>query len=145
MAHRLPEVRAPEPTLRFLPRGTALVQDYRALLETGTNRFHGWQWDGSLGPEFKDTITGQTMRHGGRVKLVDVVVTVLPGDPHRKEYIQHAKDGDFWVADEVTAAACDVPLEAHFLDEHPETAAALKPKAVESKPALVSLESQPDK
>jgi hypothetical protein len=123
MAHRIPEPVAPEPVLRVLPRGTALVQDYRALHETGTNRFHGWQFDGTLGPEFRDNLTGQMTRHGGRVKQTDAVVEVSPSDPWRGEYVRHVQQGDLWAADPETAAACGVAFEPHFAGEHPAASA----------------------
>lgn len=130
MAHRIAEKVPADPPLRVLPRGTALVQDYRSLIETGTNRFHGWKWDGTLGPEFeyKDA-KGETRktRHGGRVKHVDQVVVILPDDPHRAEYLRHLRDGDLWAADEATAQAAGVPFEPEFLGEHPEVSGRLAP------------------
>ena len=126
MAHRLPDPRRPLPPLRVLPRGLATVQDYAALMDprAGINRFHGWRFDGTLGPEFVDPVDGQTKRHGGRVKLVDEVVTIAPGDPHRAEYIKHLKAGDLWAADAATAQEAGVPFEPHFLGEHPLTSKA---------------------
>lgn len=124
MAHRIPEARAPEAVLRVLPRGTALVQDYRALMEGGVNRFHGWKFDATLGPEFVDQKDKQTKRHGGRVKQVDAVIEIAADDPFRAEYIRHLKDGDLWAADEPTARAAGLPFEPHFAGEHPKTSAA---------------------
>lgn len=132
MAHRIQAAEPAKAPLRVLPRGTALVQDYRALHETATNRFHGWKFDPTLGPEFKDE-KGQTKRHGGRVKQVDVVVEISPDDPYYGEYVRHLKDGDLWAADEATAQAACVPLEHHFQGEHPETTAKLAPKSKPSK------------
>lgn len=121
MAHRLPEAQPADPPLRVLSRGTAQVQDYLALEETGTNRFHGWRFDASLGPEFEDTITKQKLRHGGRRKLVDHVIEIPADSKHRQEYILHLRLGDLWPADVETARAAGVPFEPHFMGEHPAT------------------------
>lgn len=123
MAHRIPEARAPQVPLRVLPRGTALVQDYRALVDAGTNRFHGWRWDGTAGPEFVDPTDKQTKRHGGRVKQTDQVVEIAADDPYRGEYLKHLQAGDLWAADEATAREAGVPFEPHFAGEHPKTSA----------------------
>lgn len=123
MAHRIPEKQAPLAPLRVLSRGTAIVSDYRALMEARVNRKVGWRFNGSLGPEFQDTSTGQTKRHGARVKSVDDVFVVQPDDPFRGEYVKHVQQGDLWAADPETAAACGVAFEPHFGGEHPKTSA----------------------
>jgi hypothetical protein len=124
MAQRIADPsNVPDQPLRVLPRGLALVQDYRALIEAQTNRFIGWKWDGSLGPEFVDS-TGRKTNHGGRVKQVDEVVTIAADDPHRSEYMRHLRDGDLWPADEATARAAGIAFEVHFMGEHPGVAAA---------------------
>ncbi len=89
MAHRLPEIVAKRAPLHVMPRGTATVQDYGALMDerASVNRKLGWQWDGTLGPTFRDPADGQTRRHGGRVKLVDAVVSIAGDDPHIDTYI----------------------------------------------------------
>jgi hypothetical protein len=125
MAHRIQEAAKPAPTLRFLPRGTAAVQDYAALMRPPhVNRFLGWRWDGTLGVEVDEVdaqgrATGRKLRTGGRAKLVDQVIVVGPSDPHRHEYVQHARSGDLWCADAATAATCGLPFEPHFGGEHP--------------------------
>jgi hypothetical protein len=130
MAHRIPEKTEALSPLRVLPRGTALVQDYRALHDTLTTRFHGWKWDGKLGPEVLDPAgKGTGKHHGGRVKQTDKVVEIAADDPYRTEYVRHLKDGDLWAADFETARAAGVPFEPDFLDEHPATTAALKKPA----------------
>lgn len=125
MAHRIPEIVAPRPPLHVLPRGTACVTDYAALMDerASVNRKIGWQWDGSLGPEFTDPRSGQKMRHGGRRKLVDQITTIAGDDAHYAEYVRHLKEGDLWAADPDTARAAGVPFEPHFLGEHPATSA----------------------
>ena len=123
MAHRIPEPVKSLPPLRVLPRGLARVQDYRALVEAGVNRFHGWRFDATLGPLQEVPGRGK-VRPGGRVKGVDAVVEIPSDDPYRQEYVKHLRDGDLWAADEATAAAAGVPFEPHFLGEHPETSAA---------------------
>lgn len=125
MAHRIPEARVPVAVLRVLPRGTARVQDFRALMETGTNRFVGWKFDRALGPEFVDPKDKQTKRHGGRVKQVDAVVEIAADDPFRTEYLKALRSGDLWAADEATAREARVPFEPCFLGEHPKTSSAL--------------------
>lgn len=119
---RLPEVRLPDPPLHVLPRGTATVTDYAALMDprASVNRKVGWAWDASLGPEFADR-DGTTKRHGGRRKLVDAVVTIAGDDPYRDEYVKALRAGDLWAADPETARAAGVAFEPHFLGEHPET------------------------
>jgi len=134
MAHRLNQDGPAPCVLRVLPRGTALVQDYRALMETRTNRFHGWRWDGKLGPEFVDPVDGMKKNHGGRVKKIDEVVEIAADDPHRQEYLRHLRDGDLWAADEATAAAAGVSFEPHFLDEHPKLAEKLRATTVAEQP-----------
>ena len=121
MAHRIPEPVVERPALRVLPRGLARVQDYRALLEAGVNRFHGWRFDASLGP-VQDVPGKGKVRPGGRVKQVDAVVEIAGDDPHWGDYVKHLKDGDLWAADPETAAIAGVAFEPHFLGEHPETA-----------------------
>lgn len=123
MPHRIPEKRSPTPTLLVLARGTAKVQDHRALMEGGTNRFLGWKWDGTLGPEFTDPKSGKKMRHGGRVKQVDQPVAIAPDDPYRAEYVRAVREGDLWAADEATARFAGVAFEPHFGGEHPATSA----------------------
>lgn len=125
MAHRLPEIVAKRAPLHVLPRGTATVQDYAALMDVraSVNRKIGWRWDGTLGPTFVDPASGQTLRHGGRVKLVDEVATIAADDPHFGEYVKHLQQGDLWAADPQTAAVAGVPFEPHFLGEHPKTSA----------------------
>jgi hypothetical protein len=121
MAHRIEEKQAPQVPLRVLSRGLAKVQDYRSLMEARTNRFVGWRWDGTLGPEFVDALSGETKHHGGHVKKVDEVTEIAADDPHREEYVRHLKDGDLWAADPETAQAAGIAFEPHFLGEHPET------------------------
>ena len=123
MAHRLAAAQPPKPALSVLPRGVALVQDYRALHETGTNRFLGWKFDPTLGPEFTDPVDGQKKHHGGRVKQTDREVVIPADDPFYHEYVVHLKHGDLWAADLETAKVAGVPLEPHFLGEHPAVSA----------------------
>jgi hypothetical protein len=127
MAQRLAEKKVALEPLRVLPRGLALVQDYRALQDTATSRFHGWTWDGKLGPDFVDPTDGQTKNHGGRVKKVDEVVVIAADDPHRTEYLKHLRDGDLWAADEASARASGVTFEPDFGGEHPGLAAKSAP------------------
>ena len=90
-----------------------MVPDYRAMEETGTRRFLGRRFDPTLGPEFVSTMEhnfGQTIRHGGFVKLVDEPATIAADDPHYQEYVKHLRDGDLWPADLATALAPDVGL-----------------------------------
>jgi hypothetical protein len=135
MAHRVAEKVAVRPSLRVLQRGDAMVQDYRALFDTGTRRFVGLRFDPTLGPEFFDEFDHQTKRHGGFVKLTDEPVTIANEDPYYGEYVKHIKQGDLWAADAATAAAAGVVFEPDFLGEHPETAKAAKVTAVKPVPA----------
>jgi hypothetical protein len=123
MAHRIAEKQEPSQPLRVLPRGTALVQDYRAMFDTKTNRHVGWKFDFSGGLTFVDSKDGQTKRLGARVKQPNAVVTIAGDDPYRGEYIRHIQQGDLWAADPETAALVGVPFEPHFGGEHPEVSA----------------------
>jgi hypothetical protein len=136
MAHRIAEKKVELEPLRVLPRGTASVQDYGALLDTGTSRFLGWKWDGALGPGFVDPTDGQQKNHGGRVKQVDQVVVIAAESPHRTEYLKHLRDGDLWPADEATARAAGIMFEPDFGGEHPVLAAKVSPPS--SRPAAAS-------
>jgi hypothetical protein len=122
MAHRILEKQTKLPPLRVLPRGTATVRDYRALMEGRTSRKIGWRWDGTLGPLFTDS-NGIQRRHGARVKRVDEVVVIPTDDPYYGEYVKALQSADLWAADPETAAAAGVPFEPHFGGEHPATSA----------------------
>jgi hypothetical protein len=124
------------PALRVLHRGTAMVPDYRALMDTNTRRHVGLRFDPTLGPEDDflhprpdgrgyDTVRGH---HGGFVKMIDEPVTIPADDPHYGEYIRHLKDGDLWAADQETASAAGVAFEPDFEGEHPQSTAAQAPK-----------------
>jgi hypothetical protein len=127
MAHRIAENTVERAPLHVLQRGSALVPDYRALIEAGARRHHGAHFDKTLGPEdeFEDPKTGEKFRghHGGFVRKVDHVVTIEPSDPHYQEYVRHLRDGDLWAAGLATAQAAGVAFQPDFGDEHPETAA----------------------
>lgn len=120
MPHRLAEVLPAPPALRVLPRGTAMVQDYGALVDAGDRRFHGWKFDTTQGPEFVDKGDGKTKRHGGFVRQTGAVVVIPPNSPYLTEYKRHLRDGDLWAADQATADAAGVPFEPQFGGEHPE-------------------------
>lgn len=127
MAHRIAEKLPVRQPLRVLHRGLAMVPDYRALMDTGTRRHHGLQFDSTLGPEddFLHPKTGEKVRahHGGWVKVVDEPSVIDAEDPHYMEYVRHLKDGDLWAADQATADAAGVLFEPDFGDEHPGAAA----------------------
>lgn len=137
MAHRIEEAVAPEPTLRVLPRGRAMVSHYGALTQqTGASRrFLGWKHRADLGHESVDETSKAVTRGGAFVRCavdsksgeesdsfssLDHAHAVTADDPHRTEYLRHLRDGDLWAADEATAAAARVPFEPDFGGEHPE-------------------------
>jgi hypothetical protein len=128
MAHRIAETLPVDPPLRVLHRGTAMVSNYRALVEAKTRRYHGLVFDSTVGGDFLDADgkpTGQ--KHGGFRKLADEVVTIPADDPYRAEYIKHLKDGDLWAADQATADAAGVPFEFDFGGEHEKYAKSAEP------------------
>ena len=131
MAQRIQQTDPAPCALRVLPRGTALVQDYAALLDTGTNRFHGWKWDAELGPLGAGDDGSQ--HHGGRVKLVDQVVEIPGSAAHRADYLKHLQNGDLWPADEATAQAAGIAHEPDFGGEHPGESAKLQPRKLSVK------------
>jgi hypothetical protein len=127
MAQRL-EATATAPALaplRVLHRGTAMVQDYRALVETGTNRKIGLRHDPSLGHDELDPTTEKPTgrKLGAFVKLVDQPITISDGPPYRDEYIKALRQGDLWAADPETAIVAGVAFEPDFGGEHPEFSA----------------------
>ena len=99
-------------TLRFFPRGTAMVFDLDAH-EAGIRRFVGRRLDRSLGQAEKDASGNHIGMTGG-------------WPPHEKpqevqaraEYVSACKDGDLWAADEETAQFCGVPFDPKFGGEH---------------------------
>lgn len=106
--------------LRVLPRGTARVQDYAALMGSGVNRFHGWKLDTTVGKPFVDPDTKQPRRHAVYVKTLGTenVVEIDSEDPHFGEYVRHLRAGDLWPADIATAQMAGVKFDATFGNEH---------------------------
>jgi hypothetical protein len=124
----------PDGKLRVLAKGTAQVPNYEAQ-DGGMNAriTHACL---PIGPEFDDDESKTRRRHAAFVKHVGKVLEV----PDRAEYRRHLRDGDLWPADQETAAACGVPFDPDFGDEHTEEAhadhvAALKEMAGED-PAM---------
>ena len=118
--------------LRFLPRGTARVQDYRALMGSGMNRFHGWTLDPTLGKPFVDPHTKQPRRHAVYLKKVGIeqAVSVSTDDPYYGEYIRHIRAGDLWAADLASAQMAGVKFDPDFGGEHDDAAKAAHEAAV---------------
>jgi hypothetical protein len=116
----------PLKVLRVLPRGTAKVQDYGALLGNRVNRFHGWQPNVDIGALFVDPDDKQQKRNLVHVKRVGVehAIEISMSNPHVGEYIRHLRDGDLWPADQATATAIGLKFDPDFGDEHDEDAKA---------------------
>lgn len=106
--------------LRVLPRGTARVQNYGALLGAGVNHFHGWTLDRTIGKPFNDPDTKQPRRHAVYLKNLGIesVVEISLEDEHLGEYIKHLRDGDLWPADAASAAIAGVKFDPSFGGEH---------------------------
>jgi len=116
----------PDDKIRVLPRGTARVQDYGALMGSGMNRFHGWTLDSTLGKPFTDPATRQPRRHAVYLKKlgVEAAVEISVDDPYYGEYVRHLRDGDLWPADLETAQRANVKFDPTFGDEHGDKAKA---------------------
>lgn len=105
-------------TLRVLPRGTAMVQDYERMGKHGQPAlFHGWRHDSTLGeeyrdPEFRDVKTkvGPVRRDGGFVKHCPEIIEV----PNSVEYRRALVDKSLWPADQATAQEAGVPFDPTF-------------------------------
>lgn len=125
----------PDPSLKFLAKGTAMVPDYAAQA-SGIRCFHGYAFDKTIGPkvEIRDPITGassgQVGNHGGFVKQIGVVVEVKPGSLGFSECIRHLRDGDLWPGDEYTAALVGQKFDKDFGGEHSDAAKAAQDKSL---------------
>ena len=114
----------PREFLRVLPRGTAKVPDYAALLGNRVKRFHGWVADRTIGKPFENTETKAQDRHIAHVKQIGEVVQIPTDAQHIGEYIRHLRDGDLWAADEFTAQFARVKFDPDFGGEHGDEAKA---------------------
>lgn len=114
----------PREVLRVLPRGTARVPDYAALLGNRVNRFHGWVADKTIGKPFQNSETKQQDRHLAHVKRLGEPVVIPTESEHIGEYIRHLRDKDLWPADAFTAQFAGVPFDPDFGDEHGDAAKA---------------------
>jgi len=116
----------PREFLRVLPRGTAKVQDYAALLGNRVNRFHGWVADRTIGMPFQNSETKAQDRHVVSVKKLgaDQAVQIPTDAQHVGEYLRHLRDGDLWPADAFTAQFAGVKFDPDFGGEHGDAAKA---------------------
>ncbi len=81
-------------TLRFRARGDSLVQDYEAL-DAGVRRAIGRKWVEASPGVWGWKATGEAQEV-----------------PYRAEYVRECKAGCLEAADQATADACEVELEA---------------------------------
>jgi hypothetical protein len=131
----------PLKALRVLPRGTAKVPDYAALLGNRVNRFHGWRPETQIGKPFtnpeetKDEF--RQGRHLVHVKQLGDVVEIPLDDEHIGSYLRGFRGqarppgsdsrfelGDVWPADQETATWLGVPFDPDFGGEHGDDAKA---------------------
>ncbi len=127
----------PQPPLKFLPKGTGMVQDY-GQMRAGVRCFHGYKHDPTLGakvPIFDDkgVPTGATGNRGAFVKQLgsESVVVVPFEDDHRGEYIRALRDGSLWPADEYTAQLAGLAFDKAFGGEHDDKAKAAQKAALD--------------
>jgi hypothetical protein len=100
-------------TLKLHARGTALCQDYEAMMQ-GVRRYIGWRHNPTLGQEFTDRGTGEKKMSGGWEKTGELVEKTFASVVLAHQYIHEIKHGALWAGDEETARLAGVKFDPSF-------------------------------